>query len=58
MKISGRSDIALALVMKELTVNTHGIRTFLAYIHGRPIYGHDDRFSLIARLLLILKGYT
>ena len=40
------------------SANTHGIRTFLAYIHGRPIKGHDDRFSLIARLILIVKGYT
>jgi len=27
------------------------------YIHGRPNKGHDDHFSLIARLILILKGY-
>ena len=40
------------------SANTHGIRTFLANIHGRPIKGHDDRFLLIARLILILKGYT
>ena len=39
---------------RKYTRNTH----LFAYIHGRPIYGHDDRFSLIARLLLILKGYT
>jgi len=26
-------------------------------MHGRPIYGHDDHYLLIARLLLILKGY-
>ena len=40
------------------SANTRGIRTILANIHGRPIKGHDDRFSLIARLILILKGYT
>ena len=33
------------------------LHTFLAYGHGRAILGHDDRFLLIARLLLILKGY-
>ena len=27
-------------------------------MHGRAILGHDDRFLLIVRLLLILKGYT
>jgi len=37
-----------------LTVNTNGIRTFLVYMHGRPIYGHDNPFLLIARLILIL----
>ena len=26
-------------------------------MHGRAILGHDDHFLLIARLLLILKGY-
>ena len=41
-----------------LTVNTNGLHTFLAYMHGRSICGHDDSFLLIARLILILKGYT
>ena len=39
-------------------VNNTGIHTFLAYMHGRPIYGLDDRFLLIVRFILILKGYT
>ena len=39
----------------DLTVNTHGLRTFLAYMHGRSIYGHDYCFLLIA-LNIHFKG--
>ena len=45
------------LVLKGIDKGTQGIRTFLAYMHGRPIYFHDNCFLLIARLILILKGY-
>ena len=42
---------------RDLTVNTHGLRTFFMRKHGRPSIAHALGFSLIARLLLILKGY-
>ena len=51
---------ALGLIgpMPVRELNNTGIRTFLEFVHGRAILGHNDHFLLIARLSLILKGYT
>ena len=49
-----RSTLALC---RDLTVNTHGLRTFFMRKHGRPSVAHALGFLLIARLILILKGY-
>ena len=49
-----RSTLALC---HDLTVNTHGLRTFFMRKHSRPSVGHALGFSLIAHLILILKGY-
>ena len=35
---------------------THGLRTFLAYMHGRPIYSHENRFLLYSALNINFKG--
>ena len=57
--ISGKMH-ALGLLgpMPRLDNKYTRITHLFSYIHGRPIYGHDDCFLLIARLILILKGYT
>ena len=49
---------ALSLALcRNLTVNTHGLRTFFMRKHGWPSVALVLGFFIIARLLLILKGY-
>ena len=49
-----RSTLALC---RDLTVNTHRLRTFFMRKQGRPSVAHALGFLLLACLVLILKGY-
>ena len=58
IRFIGREMRALSLIGPMLGREVNYIGKRSTYVYGRAILGHDDRFLLIACLLLILKGYT